>query len=108
MSRSDQICTLNDELRCFRRGGRIMITRGIQALGTEETAAILVAVSAFGAFTADNDPYREHDFGNLTIDGVEIFFKIDYYDRNLEFGSPDPADPAVTTRVLTIMLASEY
>jgi hypothetical protein len=31
-----------------------------------------------------------------------------YYDRKTEFGSSDPADPAVTTRVLTIMRADEY
>ena len=30
------------------------------------------------------------------------------YDRATEFGSPDPTDPAVTTRVLTIMRADEY
>ena len=40
--------------------------------------------------------------------GERYFFKIDYYDKNTEFGSPDPADPAVTTRVLTIMRADEY
>ena len=37
-----------------------------------------------------------------------VFWKIDAYDRTLEFGSDDPADPSVTRRVLTIMLASEY
>jgi hypothetical protein len=37
-----------------------------------------------------------------------IFFKIDYYDRTLTAHSPDPADPAVTRRVITVMLASEY
>ena len=31
-----------------------------------------------------------------------MFFKIDYYDRSLNGHSPDPADPTVTTRVLTI------
>jgi hypothetical protein len=35
-------------------------------------------------------------------------FKIDYFDRTMTYGSPDAADPQQTTRVLTIMLVSEY
>jgi hypothetical protein len=54
------------------------------------------------------DPYGEHDFGNFEVAGQKFFFKIDYYDPNLEFGSEDPGDPQKTTRVLTIMLAEEY
>jgi hypothetical protein len=42
------------------------------------------------------------------FEGTSILFKIDYYDVNLEFGSPDAADPAVTKRVITLMLAEEY
>jgi hypothetical protein len=53
---STRICALNDELRRFGRGGRIMITSGIQALGTEGVARVLAAVAAFDAFTGDNDP----------------------------------------------------
>jgi hypothetical protein len=68
----------------------------------------LRAVAAFEAFDADNDPHGEHDFGALTVVGERLFFKIDCYDRSLTAGSPDPADAAVTVRVLTVMLAAEY
>ena len=50
----------------------------------------------------------EHDFGSFTLAGRKFFWKIDAYDIEMQFGSPDPADPAKTTRVLTIMLAEEY
>ena len=62
----------------------------------------------YADFTPDNDPYGEHDFGSLTVARHKAFFKIDYYDQNLDFGSENPADASVTQRVLTIMLAEEY
>jgi hypothetical protein len=105
---SARMRALNDELRRFGRGGRIMITSGIQALGTKGVARVLAAVAAFDAFTGDNDPHGEHDCAILTVDGVRVLFKIDYYDRNLTYHSPDPSDPTVTERVMTVMLANEY
>ncbi|MGC2080706.1 MAG: DUF3768 domain-containing protein [Xanthobacteraceae bacterium] len=56
----------------------------------------------------ENDPYEEHDFGAFEAEGQVIFFKIDYHDPNLTRHSTDPADPNVTQRVITIMLAEEY
>lgn len=38
--------------------------------------------------------------------GERLFFKLDYH--SLQADSPNAADAAVTHRVLTIMLASEY
>jgi hypothetical protein len=102
-STRDRIRALNDELRIHHRNGRIVITPGILALGADAIIAIDQAVSSF-----DKDPHSEHDFGAITVDGAAIFFKIDYYDRDARFGSPDPADPAVTLRIMTIMLAEEY
>lgn len=68
---------------------------------------ILERVHSFSDFTEDNDPYGEHDFGSFEFDGYAVDWKIDYYDRQLQYHSPDAADPAVTRRVLTTMLAAE-
>jgi len=85
-----------------------MITPGIEALLPDARARLLRQVRQFDDFEIGGDPYGEHDFGAIEIGGTRFFWKIDYYNRTLDGGSEDPADPAKTTRVLTIMLASEY
>jgi hypothetical protein len=71
-------------------------------------ASALQAVAGFDRFTPDNDPHGEHDFGEFELCSRKFFWKIDYYDPQCELGSEDPADVTKTTRVLTLMLASEY
>lgn len=107
-NRALRIAELNDELRQGSARGRIAITAGLLALGRHAVPAILLLVQTFDDFGADNDPYGEHDFGSVEWNGHQVFWKIDYYDAAMVAGSPDPTDPAVTTRVLTIMLAGEY
>ena len=85
-----------------------MMTSGVQALGPVALAAILMKLTVFSDFNRDNDPYGERDLGLFDHGGERILWKIDAYDQAMQGGSPDPADPAVTTRVLTNMLAEEY
>ncbi|WP_243375060.1 DUF3768 domain-containing protein [Microvirga solisilvae] len=99
---------LNDQLRKHHIGGRVVMTRGIAALGQEMVMRINQAVRAFDAFGPENDPYGEHDFGTVQVEGHVVMFKIDYFDLDLQYASPDPADPNVTCRVLTLILAEEY
>ena len=108
VSSAARIAALNDSLRRHHTGGRLFLTSGVARMGDEAIPGVLTTVAAFTAFSDDNDPYGEHDFGAFEHDGARLFWKIDYYDKDLRFGSPDPADPAVTTRVLTVMLADEY
>ena len=105
---ASRIRDLNDQLRRSLTGGVLVMTKGIIALGAQRQLAILSAIAAFDDFSPEDDPYREHDFGALTIEGTPIFFKVDYLDRSLTGHSPDPADATVTARVLTVMLAEEY
>jgi Protein of unknown function (DUF3768) len=107
-SASERIRELNDKFRRKLRDGNVLVTAGVDALGPERVQAILKRVTEFNAFTPDNDPYGEHDFGNFEDGGERSFWKIDYYDQDLEHGSEDPADPTRTCRMLTVMLASEY
>ena len=100
------ITALNDQARQTFKECRVIITAGVQALGNVD--AVLRQVQVFEAFTPDNDPYGEHDFGQITLEGTTFFWKINYYDLGLHMHSPDPSDETVTARVLTIMLAEEY
>ncbi len=106
--RTAKIRALNDQFRQTLQDGRIVIAAGVQALGPHRLLGILRMVRSFDAFTEDNDPHGEHDFGSFIEGGDKVFWKIDYYDLRLEYGSANPADPDLTTRVLTVMLASEY
>jgi hypothetical protein len=107
-TKTARIRALNDELRQHLCGGTAVITVGVAALGLEVVDRIVKTITVFDDFCHANDPYEEHDFGSFEADGHMIMFKIDYYDQNLSMHSPDPADPAVTQRVITIMLAEEY
>lgn len=99
---------LNDTLRQKGSGGSICVTRGVETLGIIAVAEIIQRVADYDQFDCFNDPYEEHDFGHVSYDEHKLFWKVDYYDKTLSFGSPDPTDTALTHRVLTIMLATEY
>jgi len=107
-SDTDRIRELNDDLRRHLYNGGVFMTPGIAALGEEAIGRLANAIATFDDFCAANDPHGEHDFGAFDFDGTPVMFKIDYYDKDRSFHSPDPADPTATERVITIMLAEEY
>lgn len=107
-SRNERIRKLNDALRKNHLGGQILVTASVDALGPERVAAVLEAVACFDNFSADNDPYGEHDCASLKVHGLRVIWKIDYYDTDLRYASPDPADASITRRIMTVMLAEEY
>jgi hypothetical protein len=106
--KTTRIRQLNDALRTTFQNGKVMLTCGVDALPPDVKRMVILKVRTFSDFTNDNDPHSEHDFGSFEVPGERIFWKIDYYDENLEHGSEDPSDLFKTTRVLTIMLAGEY
>ena len=111
-----KIRELNDQARkeiympqfCKSVPARGVHTQGIDALPYEDREAIYLKVQNFTAFSEDNDPHQEHDFGAFDHGNQKIFWKIDYYALDLQQGSENPADIKQTMRVLTLMLASEY
>ena len=103
-----KIARLNDVLRQTFLTGRIVMTEGIQQLPDLTRERVLSQVREYSDFCDDNNPHGERDFGAFEENGESYFWKIDYYDSKLEYLSPDPANPDVTQRVLTIMRADEY
>ena len=102
---STRIRVLNDNFRSTFIGGQVVMSAGVANLPLGTRAQVVLKVQTFADFTADNDPYGEHDFGSFELACETFFWKIDLYEE------PDVKDsngePAVT-RVLTIMLAEEY
>jgi hypothetical protein len=99
---------LNDRFRATFVGGLVVVTEGVKALDENAKRRLLAKVRSFDAFSPEDDPYGEHDFGAVEVDGEWFFFKIDYFDPLLEGHSANAADPSVTTRVLTVMRGDEY
>lgn len=108
LPRTEQIARLNDTLRKTGQGGTIVFTSGLTNVSGFDAAVLMDALANYAAFDADNDPHGERDFGDLTLFGYDLLWKIDYYDPQLEFGSNDPANASITKRVLTVLLAREW
>lgn len=109
-NKSNQIAYLNDKLRVQNEGGRVVIANTVEA--RELTEAVMEAVRNFNFLESDkeNNPYGENDFGVVEIKGEKFYFKIDYYDKSLKYGSNNPAssDPEICQRVMTVMHSSDY
>lgn len=77
-------------------------------------AYVMEKVRSFDAFTEDNDPHGEHDFGTIKVepfgdnDEATIMWQINYYDLALRYGSDEPWNEAKTRRTLTIFYAEDY
>lgn len=103
-----RIRELNDLLRLTFAGGRVVITAAVAALDEATRCEVINTARTFKNFTRHNDPHGEHDCFFFQVGGERFFAKVDYYDLTMEYGSENPADPSVTTRVLTIGDAASY
>ena len=103
-----RIRELNDLLRATFTGGKVVVTAAVASLDDASRSKVLNTARTFQGFTRHNDPHGEHECFFFQVDGRRYFARIDYYDKTMEYGSEDPADPTVTTRVLTIGDAESF
>ena len=108
LPRAEKIARLNDQLRTTGTGGTLMITQTVRRMTGFRADALLAALASYDGFDADNDPHGERDFGDVTLFGADLLWKVDYYDLDLKYGANDPADPHLTRRVLTVMTAADW
>ena len=108
MSNTNEIALQNDNFRKHLSQGTLVLTQGIRSKNPEDIKEIITKVRNLDTFDENNDPYNEHDFGAFDYKGKRIFWKIDYYDREFLYLSPDVSNPRLTNKVLTVMYAEEY
>ena len=111
------IAAQNDAFRCSILGntpvagapqGQLVMTCGVAALGIDAQLELTRRVATFDGFNGDSDPQGWHEMGVIDLDGTTVWFKVDLYDVDYQYGSPEPSDPEQTRRVLTLLLPSEY
>jgi hypothetical protein len=113
ISRRETIARLNDRCRMgFDRSARTVITRTCLAtFGGDNTAAeILAQARILAAIRKHRFPQgdrSERDRGEIEYEGQAVYFAIDAYDLDLQYGPDDPADASVTRRILTIMMRGD-
>jgi hypothetical protein len=113
-----KVADLNDQLRKDMFTGnmlkkhnlknKLVITPGIAGLNLIDKEKVFASVKYYGNFTKNNNPWGEKDFGSFNFKKETFNWKIDYYDNDMKYHSPDKTDPDKTVRVLTIMKAEEY
>ena len=106
--RSAKIAALNDHARRNLAECHVVLSAGVAEMDQDDIEFIMEAVRRYRDFTPANDPYGERDFGIIDTFEFQVCWKFDYYDLDLQQHSPDPSDPTVTLRVLTIMMMEEY
>ena len=108
MPNINEIALQNDNFRKHLSQGTLVLTQGIRSNTPDDIKEIITKVRTFDTFDENNDPYGERDFGAFDYNGKRIFWKIDNYDREFLYLSPDVSNPRLTNKVLTIMYAEEY
>lgn len=110
INKTASIRALNDLLRTQGIGGQVIAVGSLAY--TEDDGLrqkVVTAVREQEFVTGDqDDPYSEHDFGQVVVDGQKFLWKIDYYDRDYKYASEAPENAELTQRVLSIMFASDY
>ena len=106
------IARLNDRCRQgLDRTARILITRACLGAFADNRTAEIVAqaeiLSALRGYQFREAEADERDRGSFEYRGTTIYFRIDYYDAAMEYGSEDPADASQTRRMLMIMLRED-
>ena len=102
------IAAQNDNFRKHLAQGTLVLTQGIRRNTKEDLEEIITKVRTFDSFDENNDPYNEHDFGAFDFKGKKIFWKIDNYDREFLYLSPDVSNPRLTNKIMIVMYAEEY
>ena len=76
----------------------------------EQFFRLLEEVMFYTGFDEDNDPWREHDLAFFEFNDTRYFWKIEYFDKNFEYGveDKDKLNDEVCKRRLILAEASEY